>query len=410
MPAGSPASLFNNSNDKFLFLTFVTYVQVAGSVPSHLDQRHQPVAARYEPLRTSAENLTQLRSKEHNRLYTQVLDSQHLRSAQLSSANHHEGVATFPDLTGNFIPNYDHHNNQQSNPQVGAPTHDPNSVSSDDWMLQVLSPASPSTHQMYHQSHGYIPSQQDHPPREYIPAQTDHPPHEYIPSQPEHQTRHPPPTHHQHSPPSHYAVPSNTPFTRALTPDAQRLLTSPPPLPMSPPPKSQSPKKFVSKDLEESDSANYTVKYSKPFQVSDHPKEEDFFLDSDNLAFFNQQANGRDTNSNNIAGETQRKVEQLEVLYRARGREIEELKHRLLEAEEESGRSARSLKHQLALAMGEGESAADGLKQCQAALNKARDERDEADGKVRGLEVKVNSLTEVKEEVGFVLYLNVYKN
>lgn len=50
--------------------------------------------------------------------------------------------------------------------------------------------------------------------------------------------------------------------------------------------------------------------------------------------------------------EEQRRVEQLEILYRASGRKIEELTHEMEEKEEEKNKEIRSLKHKLAIANG----------------------------------------------------------
>ena len=46
------------------------------------------------------------------------------------------------------------------------------------------------------------------------------------------------------------------------------------------------------------------------------------------------------------------RFEQLEILYRARGREVEEMKRKLEENEAEAGREKRALKHRAAVAEG----------------------------------------------------------
>ncbi|XP_059160386.1 centrosomal protein of 152 kDa-like isoform X2 [Physella acuta] len=132
--------------------------------------------------------------------------------------------------------------------------------------------------------------------------------------------------------------------------------------------------------------SNYTVVYNKK-HAPEHGEEE-FYLPTDQIKFFQKDK-----------PEDVRTYEQLTILYKARGREIEELTHKLEEKDEEMGKEIRSLKHRLALATGEAEGARESLRHCQALLQQAKTENTNANGKIRALESQVSSLRDTKEEL-----------
>ncbi|GFO09484.1 hypothetical protein PoB_003598900 [Plakobranchus ocellatus] len=90
------------------------------------------------------------------------------------------------------------------------------------------------------------------------------------------------------------------------------------------------------------DDAQYKVVYNKHSAAPSRPSEEQFYLSDDHVDFFSKDG-----------PEEKLRYDQLEVLYRARGREVEDLKRKLEEREEEVGREKRALKHRAAVAEGE---------------------------------------------------------
>ncbi|CAG5118731.1 unnamed protein product, partial [Candidula unifasciata] len=132
-------------------------------------------------------------------------------------------------------------------------------------------------------------------------------------------------------------------------------------------------------------SVQYKVHYHK--LGLDTLEEEQFYLDNENVEFLRIDA-----------PENQRTYEQLEILYRARGREIEELTRKMVEKEEERNKEIRNLKHRLAIANGEAEAVSESLRQCQQLLQQSKSDHSEACGNIRALETQVLSLRNTREE------------
>ncbi|BFZ25897.1 hypothetical protein BsWGS_28936 [Bradybaena similaris] len=132
--------------------------------------------------------------------------------------------------------------------------------------------------------------------------------------------------------------------------------------------------------------SHYKVNYHKP--DLDTLDEEQFYIDNENVEFLR------------IDGpEDHRTYEQLEILYRARGREIEELTRRLDEKDEEKSKEIRNLKHRLAIASGQAEAVSESQHQCQLLLQQSKADNSEASAKIRTLEAQVMSLRDTKEEL-----------
>ena len=94
-----------------------------------------------------------------------------------------------------------------------------------------------------------------------------------------------------------------------------------------------------------------------------------------------------------------RRLGQLQVLYNARGRKIEELDRELKSVTESSEREIRILKHKLALSQDERDGLNGSLSNTQQLLREARGKENEMAGKITALETQISALTGAKEEV-----------
>ncbi|XP_041353515.1 centrosomal protein of 152 kDa-like [Gigantopelta aegis] len=90
---------------------------------------------------------------------------------------------------------------------------------------------------------------------------------------------------------------------------------------------------------------------------------------------------------------------QLQILYKARGRKLEELTNLLENYKQEHGRELRIIKHQLSMAQAEKEGVETSYKQCQELLQDSKGENSTLTGKLRAAELQINSLKDVKEDL-----------
>ncbi|XP_067653234.1 centrosomal protein of 152 kDa-like [Haliotis asinina] len=97
-------------------------------------------------------------------------------------------------------------------------------------------------------------------------------------------------------------------------------------------------------------------------------------------------------------GEDERQLGQLQILYNARGRQLEDLQSDLETLKQESGRENRILKHQLSLAQGAKEGLASSYRQCQELLQETKDENAQLLGKLQAVEAQVESLNTIRDE------------
>ncbi|XP_071098914.1 centrosomal protein of 152 kDa-like [Haliotis cracherodii] len=97
-------------------------------------------------------------------------------------------------------------------------------------------------------------------------------------------------------------------------------------------------------------------------------------------------------------GEDERQAGQLQILYKARGRQLEDLRRDLDTLKQESGRENRILKHQLSLAQGEKEGVASSYRQCQELLQETKDDNAQLLGKLQAVEAQVESLNTIRDE------------
>ncbi|KAK3095207.1 hypothetical protein FSP39_011518 [Pinctada imbricata] len=93
-----------------------------------------------------------------------------------------------------------------------------------------------------------------------------------------------------------------------------------------------------------------------------------------------------------------RQMAQLQVLYKARGRKIEDLNNELEICKQESAREIRILKHQLSLAKGERQGVSTNLQQCQELLGECKTENAQLKGKLQAMESQSEALQKGKEE------------
>ncbi|XP_038058353.1 centrosomal protein of 152 kDa-like isoform X2 [Patiria miniata] len=97
--------------------------------------------------------------------------------------------------------------------------------------------------------------------------------------------------------------------------------------------------------------------------------------------------------------EETRQMAQLQILYKARGRELDQLGNQLQVLKEESGRDKRILNHQLALAQGERAGATASYEQCQQLLGESQQENSKLKGQLQAAQVQIQALNAAKHEV-----------
>ncbi|XP_022090704.1 centrosomal protein of 152 kDa-like [Acanthaster planci] len=97
--------------------------------------------------------------------------------------------------------------------------------------------------------------------------------------------------------------------------------------------------------------------------------------------------------------EETRQMAQLQILYKARGRELDQLRGQLQVLKEESAREKRIMNHQLALAQGERAGAAASYEQCQDLLAEAQQENSTLKGQLQASQAQIQVLNVAKHEV-----------
>ncbi|XP_045184514.2 trichohyalin-like isoform X1 [Mercenaria mercenaria] len=98
------------------------------------------------------------------------------------------------------------------------------------------------------------------------------------------------------------------------------------------------------------------------------------------------------------SGENQQ-LAQLQILYKARGRRIEELTNEIEVVKSESGREIRILKHQLSVSKGEKEGSTKSLDSVQSLLQESKNENAQLVGRVHASESQIEGLKKAKEEL-----------
>ncbi|XP_071788936.1 centrosomal protein of 152 kDa-like isoform X2 [Asterias amurensis] len=97
--------------------------------------------------------------------------------------------------------------------------------------------------------------------------------------------------------------------------------------------------------------------------------------------------------------EESRQMAQLQILYKARGRELDHLSSQLQVLKEESGREKRILNHQLALAQGEKAGVNASYEHCQELLIASQQETNELKGQLQSAHVQIQALNAAKHQV-----------
>ncbi|XP_055873186.1 trichohyalin-like isoform X1 [Biomphalaria glabrata] len=168
---------------------------------------------------------------------------------------------------------------------------------------------------------------------------------------------------------------------------------SPPPLPSTAPPSScavQPLNQGIMHINELSDTSDESYSQYKVFYANrrEDAGEEQYYIQTDQIDFFQKDL-----------PEQLRTYEQINILYKARGREIEELTKKLEEKEEDMGKEIRSLKHKLALATGNAEGTTESLKNCKFLLQQAESENAAATGQIKALEAQITAYKNSKDEL-----------
>ncbi|XP_070177816.1 trichohyalin-like [Littorina saxatilis] len=140
-------------------------------------------------------------------------------------------------------------------------------------------------------------------------------------------------------------------------------------------------------DREEEDTDHYTVKYRK-LAPSVQPAVTSAGSEL-KVNFITQEGDTEDT----------AQLSQLQMLYRARGRQLEDLRSEMDALTQESAKERRRLKHLLSVATGEKEGMESSLKQCQQLLQQVKDEQSKTESQRHSAQTQITALTESKEEL-----------
>ncbi|XP_033726371.1 nucleoprotein TPR-like [Pecten maximus] len=103
--------------------------------------------------------------------------------------------------------------------------------------------------------------------------------------------------------------------------------------------------------------------------------------------------------SEETAGLDPRQYSQLQVLYKARGRKLEEITNEYEILKQETGREIRILKHQVSVAKGEQEAATTSLKQVQDLLRESKGDNSQLLGRNKAIETEIDVIKKSKDEV-----------
>ncbi|XP_060584200.1 golgin subfamily A member 4-like isoform X2 [Ruditapes philippinarum] len=138
---------------------------------------------------------------------------------------------------------------------------------------------------------------------------------------------------------------------------------------------------------------NYKVRYEKEHErkreeISQREKEGKKAEKNMDAEFMGQAGNGEN-----------QQLAQLQILYKARGRKIEELTNEIEVVKSESGRELRILKHQLSVAKGEKEGSSKSLDNVQSLYQEAKNENAQLVGRVHACESQIEGLKKGKEEL-----------
>ncbi|KAK7497810.1 hypothetical protein BaRGS_00010944 [Batillaria attramentaria] len=97
--------------------------------------------------------------------------------------------------------------------------------------------------------------------------------------------------------------------------------------------------------------------------------------------------------------EEMRQLSQLQILYRSRGRQLEDVSAELEKVQLESAKERRMLKHLLSVATGEKEGVERSLQESQKLLQEAKETQSQVSGKLQATEVQLQAMKEAKEEL-----------
>ncbi|XP_069102444.1 trichohyalin-like isoform X3 [Argopecten irradians] len=103
--------------------------------------------------------------------------------------------------------------------------------------------------------------------------------------------------------------------------------------------------------------------------------------------------------SEETGGLDPRQYSQLQVLYKARGRKLEEITNEYEILKQETGREIRILKHQVSVAKGEQEAASTSLKQVQDLLRESKGDNSHLLGRNKAIETEIEVIKKSKDEV-----------
>ncbi|PFX29611.1 Centrosomal protein of 152 kDa [Stylophora pistillata] len=115
---------------------------------------------------------------------------------------------------------------------------------------------------------------------------------------------------------------------------------------------------------------------------------------------------GRNDSENGFSGDGTQDTTQLQILYKARGRKIEELTQKLQNQEEEMAKEIRILKHQIALMKDERDGIATSLENSQQMVQTCNTELNNLKGQLAAAYQQINALKESKEEVVSKLHVS----